>query len=512
MPLIGNKAEYQTVFFSRLCPLDVHSSVNRNVVEQFGIRRALHFCVVGSGPAGFYTAEQLLKWNEDVRVDIVDRLPTPFGLVRSGVAPDHPETKNVINQFTRVLSSERCGFIGNVKLGRDVSLDELRTRYHAVVLAYGAESDRKLAIPGEESKGVFAAREVVWWYNGHPEYASLPIDLTSTDTAVILGQGNVALDIARILLRNIEELAATDIASHALTALRYSTIRRVLIVGRRGPAQAACTAKELREILGLKGVSVRVLEDNMKVTAADEEEMKKSRSHKRVYDLLSKAAIASSSTSRASERTIEFVFFRSPVEILSECSSVNGGHKTLKGIRVEKTRLEARPGGPQRALGLGEYEDLPCGLLLRSIGYKSIPVEGLPFDQFKGVVPNEGGRVLKEATSLDRQKSSVEKGLYVVGWLKRGPTGIIGTNLIDANETVNAILQDVEHEMLPELSPSCKPLETLLHERNIPWVSFDEWQKIDMEEVHRGLVKGKPREKIVSLRDMLDVAGKHPMT
>ncbi|GKV11721.1 hypothetical protein SLEP1_g22946 [Rubroshorea leprosula] len=210
----------------------------------------LRVCIVGSGPAGFYTAEKMLKKHQRSEVDIIDRLPTPFGLVRSGVAPDHPETKIVTNQFSRVAQNERCSFFGNVNLGTSVSLSELRELYHIVVLAYGAESDRVLGIPGEDLKGVHSAREFVWWYNGHPDGINLDPDLQSTDTAVILGQGNVALDVARILLRPTSELATTDIASHALTALEQSSIRKVYLVGRRGPVQAACTAKELREVLG----------------------------------------------------------------------------------------------------------------------------------------------------------------------------------------------------------------------------------------------------------------------
>lgn len=233
------------------------------------LRDGLQVCIVGSGPAGFYTAEKVLKRFERASVDILDRMPTPFGLVRSGVAPDHPETKVVINQFSRVGVNNRCSYFGNVTLGTDVSLEELRKLYDVVVLAYGAESDRRLGVPGEDLVGVHAAREFVWWYNGHPDQANLQPDLQASDTAVILGQGNVALDCARILLRSTEELATTDIAEHALVQLRDSRIRRVLLVGRRGPVQAACTAKELREIMGIKGLSVNVLSSDLVASPAD---------------------------------------------------------------------------------------------------------------------------------------------------------------------------------------------------------------------------------------------------
>ncbi|KAI5383017.1 hypothetical protein KIW84_070426 [Lathyrus oleraceus] len=230
----------------------------------------LRVCVVGSGPAGCYTAEKMLKAHQQAQVDIIDRLPTPFGLVRSGVAPDHPETKIVVNQFSRAMQHERCSFFGNVALGSSISLSELRKLYDVVVLAYGAESDRDLGIPGENLKGVISAREFVWWYNGHPDGRNLDPDLKSTDTAVILGQGNVALDVARILLRPTTELATTDIASHALASLEESSIRVVYLVGRRGPAQAACTAKELREVLGIHNLDISIQESDLLLTPADE--------------------------------------------------------------------------------------------------------------------------------------------------------------------------------------------------------------------------------------------------
>ncbi|KMZ56913.1 hypothetical protein ZOSMA_8G00570 [Zostera marina] len=229
-----------------------------------------HVCIVGSGPAGFYTAEKMMKTHEKAEIDIIDRLPTPFGLVRSGVAPDHPETKIVINQFSRVASSKRCSFFGNVSLGDIVSLSELREIYDVVVLAYGAESDRNLSIPGESLPGINSAREFVWWYNGHPDYSSFSPELKNTDTAVILGQGNVALDVARILLKPTAELEKTDIADHALAALQESSIRKVYMVGRRGPVQAACTTKELREILRIKDLNIQIHEADLHKSTVDE--------------------------------------------------------------------------------------------------------------------------------------------------------------------------------------------------------------------------------------------------
>ncbi|XP_024033730.1 NADPH:adrenodoxin oxidoreductase, mitochondrial isoform X3 [Citrus clementina] len=398
----------------------------------------LRVCVVGSGPAGFYTAEKTLKAHQEAQVDIIDRLPTPFGLVRSGVAPDHPETKIVINQFSRVVQHERCSFFGNVTLGSSVSLSELRQLYHVVVLAYGAESDRALGIPGEDLIGVHSAREFVWWYNGHPDGKNLSPDLKSTDTAVILGQGNVALDVARILLRPTEELATTDIASYAWTALEGSSIRKVYLVGRRGPVQAACTAKELREIL----------------------EMKNSRIQRRVYELLSKAAASASSQPMLGQRELHFVFFRKPDSFLE--SNERSGH--VSGVHFEKTAL-------------------------------------------KGIVPNIRGRVLK---NISGDSSQVENGLYVCGWLKRGPTGIIATNLYCAEETVASISEDLEQGVLASSSGLPKPgregLLQLLDNRNVRPVPFSAWEKIDSEEKRLGSLRNKPKEKLTTYEDLLKVA------
>ncbi|BBN07885.1 ferredoxin/flavodoxin---NADP+ reductase [Marchantia polymorpha subsp. ruderalis] len=460
----------------------------------------LQICVVGSGPAGFYTAEKLLKRFRQAKVDIVDRLPSPFGLVRSGVAPDHPETKVVINQFTRVANSENCSYFGNVKLDEDITLTALRALYHVVVLAYGAESDRSLGIPGEGLSGVHSAREVVWWYNGHPDCVNLPLDLKSTDTAVILGQGNVALDVARILLRPVSELATTDISEHAIAALHESNIRKVYLVGRRGPVQAACTAKELREILGIQGLEVKVQQADLATTKLDHDEMKKSRSHKRVYELFCKAAASSATSSPlvSSVRQLQFVFYRSPAEILA------AGSSTVTGIRLEKTTLSGDERSGQRAVGTGEFEELECGLVLKSIGYKSLPVRDLPFDHRKGVVPNVQGRVITSTES-----AAIEPGLYVVGWLKRGPTGIIGTNLICADETVESIVEDTQRGLIDVQSTSMMGglgLKGLLEAQSAQFVSFKEWQIIDQKELELGQVKGKPREKIVVIQDMIKIA------
>ncbi|KAH1135876.1 hypothetical protein GLYMA_05G229400v4 [Glycine max] len=486
----------------------------------------LRVCVVGSGPAGFYTAEKMLKAHQQAQVDIIDRLPTPFGLVRSGVAPDHPETKGlewvfwisriyrvccqffqgwilslpenlqqiVINQFSRVAHHERCSFLGNVTLGSSISLSELRELYHVVVLAYGAESDRSLGIPGENLKGIHSAREFVWWYNGHPDGRNLEPDLKSTDTAVILGQGNVALDVARILLRPTTELATTDIASHALATLEESSIRVVYLVGRRGPAQAACTAKELREILGIHNVDIFIQESDLLLTPVDEEELKSNRIQRRVHELLSKAATSKPKHACLNQRELHFVFFRKPNSFQE--SKDRAGH--VSGMHFEKTVLQGVSPGKQIAVGAGEFEDIKCGMALKSIGYRSVPVDGLPFDHKKGVVPNDRGRVLSDPSD----PSVLEKGLYVCGWLRRGPTGIIATNLYCAEETVSSISADLENGGLISSSTLPKPgrdgLLQLLHDRNVRVVSLSDWEKIDSEERRLGSSRNKPREKLAS--------------
>ncbi|XP_059638171.1 NADPH:adrenodoxin oxidoreductase, mitochondrial isoform X2 [Cornus florida] len=408
-----------------------------------------------------------------------------------------------MNQFSRVAQNERCSFFGNVSVGSSVSLSELRQMYHVVVLAYGAESDRVLGIPGEDLTGVHSAREFVWWYNGHPDCTNLTPDLKRTDTAVILGQGNVALDVARILLRPTAELATTDIASHALAALEESSIRKVYLVGRRGPVQAACTAKELREVLGIKDLYIQIQEIDLLKTTADEEELKNSRIQRRVYELLSKAAISGPSYPSSGQRELHFVFFRKPDRFLD--SGDRSGQ--VAGVRFEKTALKDVGSGKQIAVGAGEFEDLECGLVLKSIGYKSIPVDGLPFDHQKGIVPNVRGRVLND-TSGDL--THLEEGLYVCGWLKRGPTGIIATNLYCAEETIASISEDLEKGALASASTFPKPgREGLLHlldSRGAKVIPFGAWEKIDSEEKRLGSLKNKPREKFTTREELLKIA------
>uniref|UniRef100_A0A803NT30 NADPH:adrenodoxin oxidoreductase, mitochondrial n=1 Tax=Cannabis sativa TaxID=3483 RepID=A0A803NT30_CANSA len=450
----------------------------------------LRVCIVGSGPAGFYTAEKMLKAHQEAQVDIVDRLPTPFGLVRSGVAPDHPETKVVVNQFSRVAQHERCSFFGNVFLGSSISLCELHKLYDVVVLAYGAESDRVLGIPGEDLAGIYSAREFVWWYNGHPDCVGLNPDLKSTDTAVILGQvknSKLFYELTMMIEQAISqvvgptaELATTDIASHALAALKESNIRKVYLVGRRGPVQAACTTKELRELLGIRDLYVHIQKEDLHKTPVDEEELKNNRIQRRIYELLSKAVTTGPSHPSPGQRELHFVFFRKPDRFLESHERISH----VAGVRLEKTSLHGIEPGKQIAVGTKQFEDLGCGMALKSIGYKSKPVDGLPFDNQQGIVPNIKGRVLSD-TSTDPRL--VEEGLVL------------------------SISEDVEQGLLKSTSRLPKPgregLLQLLDDRNVRVLPFTAWEKIDSEERRRGSINNKPREKLATWEELLKVAG-----
>ncbi|XP_045670275.1 NADPH:adrenodoxin oxidoreductase, mitochondrial isoform X3 [Ursus americanus] len=451
-------------------------------------------CVVGSGPAGFYTAQHLLKHHPRAHVDIYEKQLVPFGLVRFGVAPDHPEVKNVINTFTQTARSDRCAFRGNVVVGRDVAVSELQAAYHAVVLSYGAEDHQALEIPGEELPGVFSARAFVGWYNGLPENRELAPDL-SYDTAVILGQGNVALDVARILLTPPEHLEKTDITEAALGVLRQSRVKTVWIVGRRGPLQVAFTIKELREMIQLPGT--RPMLDPADFLGLQDRIKEVPRQRKRLTELLLRTATEKPGVEEAARRALAsrtwgLRFFRSPQQVLS---SPDG--RQVAGIRLAVTRLEG-VGEAARAVPTGDAEDLPCGLVLSSVGYKSRPIDpSVPFDPKRGVIPNMEGRVVDVP------------GLYCSGWVKRGPTGVIATTMTDSFLTGQMLLQDLKAGLLPSgPRPGYAAIEALLSSRGVRPVSFLDWEKLDAEEVSRGKGAGKPREKLLDPQEMLRLLGR----
>ncbi|XP_068833129.1 NADPH:adrenodoxin oxidoreductase, mitochondrial isoform X3 [Capricornis sumatraensis] len=442
-------------------------------------------CVVGSGPAGFYTAQHLLKHHSRAHVDIYEKQLVPFGLVRFGVAPDHPEVKTA--------RSDRCAFYGNVEVGRDVTVQELRDAYHAVVLSYGAEDHQALDIPGEELPGVFSARAFVGWYNGLPENRELAPDL-SCDTAVILGQGNVALDVARILLTPPDHLEKTDITEAALGALRQSRVKTVWIVGRRGPLQVAFTIKELREMIQLPGT--RPMLDPVDFLCLQDRIKEAARPRKRLMELLLRTATEKPGVEEAARRASAsrawgLRFFRSPQQVLP---SPDGWR--VAGIRLAVTRLEGI-GEATRAVPTGDVEDLPCGLVLSSVGYKSRPIDpSVPFDPKLGVIPNMEGRVVDVP------------GLYCSGWVKRGPTGVITTTMTDSFLTGQILLQDLRAGHLPSgPRPGSAAIKALLDSRGVWPVSFSDWEKLDAEEVSRGQALGKPREKLLDPQEMLRLLG-----
>ncbi|KAI8343879.1 hypothetical protein BC941DRAFT_364894 [Chlamydoabsidia padenii] len=464
--------------------------------------RPFKLAVVGSGPAGFYTAHRIFKEYDNTQIDMFDSLPTPHGLVRYGVAPDHPEVKNVMTTFDKVAEDKRFRFYGNVTIGGNnnnnqsttLTISELQQHYDAILFSYGASEDRRLGIPNEDVYGSTSARTFVGWYNGLPRDRHLQLPLQDTDTAVVIGQGNVALDVARILLSPIDDLRKTDITEYALDALSKSKIKHVHVVGRRGPLQAAFTAKELREQLKLPGVQFHAnhawIHDQIKQHG---DFLAKQRPLKRLMGLLDhtpdkKDELASS---------WHLKFLRSPVEILAKDNRVNG-------IRYEINRLDG-PVEKQRAVGTGQYESQACGLVLRSIGYKSLAMDGLPFDDRQGLVPNTFGKI------IDEQQKELP-GMYTAGWLKRGPTGVIVSTMSDAYETADTILDDLRQgaPMLSDIKPLSNhdDLLQLMHQRQIRPVSYSDWKKIETAEFQAGAKLGKPREKFVSVDDMLAVLDK----
>ncbi|XP_010890213.2 NADPH:adrenodoxin oxidoreductase, mitochondrial isoform X2 [Esox lucius] len=450
-------------------------------------------CIVGGGPAGFYTAQHLVKTRPDVQVDIYERLPVPFGLVRFGVAPDHPEVKNVMNTFTQTAQHARCSFHGNVSVGKDVTVQELQEAYHAVVLSYGAEGNRTLGVPGEDLAGVHSAKDFVGWYNGLPTNRDLRPDLRC-ETAVILGQGNVALDVARILLSPVDILKNTDITQPALDTLAESSVRRVLIVGRRGPLQLACTIKELREMVNLPGTRPEMEASDFECIAKMLKVLPRPR--KRLTELLLKVAVETPEETElerrnSAKRAWGFRFFRSPVEILPSDDLTRAA-----GIRLAVNRLEGE-GEDVWAVTTGEVEDVECGLVISSIGYKSLPIDpAVPFDPRKHIIPNTMGRVQKCA------------GLYCSGWVKRGPTGVIATTMNDSFDTARTLLHDMDEGTLDisTVKPGSAGVTTILEKRGVKPVLFSDWEKIDSEESKRGEARGKPREKLLDVGEMLKVA------
>lgn len=428
----------------------------------------LQVAIVGSGPAGYYTAAGLLKLGREVQIDVIDRLPTPYGLIRGGVAPDHQSTKNVQRNFERTALSDGVDFFGNVEVGRDVSVAELRDAYDAVVLAIGGALDRPSGIPGSDKTGVHGAAAFVGWYNGHPDFRDLSPLLDHT-AAVVIGNGNVAIDVARVLVRPSEEMAASDLADHAAEAINASPLTDVHMCGRRGPIEAKFTNVELRE-MGHLGDCLLVVDDAQLPDAFGEMEDREKRLKEK--NLATLAEFAERSPAGEGKR-VHFQFFASPVEIL-------GGDR-VEGMRFERTRVE-----DGRAVGTGETFDIDCGLVVNAIGYRTEPLDGVPFDEGAGLVPNDGGRI--------------ETGFYVAGWAMRGPTGVISSNRGDGN----AVAGIIDGDCSDGGRPGGEALASLLAERGVRRTDFADWQAIETAEVAAATAPA-PRRKLCRIDDMLAV-------
>ncbi len=456
--------------------------MNRRVGTE---QNPLHVAVVGSGPSGFYAAEALLKSGLTVKVDMFERLPAPYGLVRSGVAPDHPKLKEAILVYAKIAQHPNYNFIGNVAVGRDITVTELRASHHAVLFCCGAETDRKLGIPGADLPGSHTATEFVGWYNGHPDYCSREFDLAS-EVAVVIGQGNVAVDVCRMLAKTADELKHTDIVQHALEQLAASKIREIHMIGRRGPAQAKFTHVELRELGELVDAEPVVNPKDLKLNAQSEAELadRRNRAAIKNLEILREFATRPSLSKR---RRVHIRFLESPVELQ--------GDGKLERLMLARNRLEGEA-FQQVARDTGERITLTCGLLFRSIGYRGIPIPGVPFDERRGVLANQEGRVVDAGTPVP--------GLYCAGWIKRGPSGIIGTNRADSVATVRVMLADIAANIIdPMPKAGANDIYALLKARGLRAVNYPDWLKIDVAEIKRGEPLGKPREKFTLVEEML---------
>lgn len=443
--------------------------------------------VVGSGPSAFYTAEALFKSGPNVHVDLFDRLPVPFGLVRGGVAPDHQNIKAVTKVYDKIAANPGFRFFGNVMIGRDLQVSDLAAHYHQVVYAFGCETGQQLGVPGEDLRGVHSATEFVGWYNGHPDHVHRTFDLQGATRVAIVGNGNVAMDVARILLASPDELQKTDIADHAVEALRTSRVREVILLGRRGPAQAAFSPKEIEEIAELPDVDVLVTtaEAALDPLSAAWLEKEGARSQQRNVKFLQEHASAAGT---GKQKQLRCRFLVGPTEL-------RGADGKLQGIRVQHMVLVAAADGTPRPQARDSFEDLPAELVFKAIGYRGVPVPGVPFEPKQGIVPNRDGRV------LDKVGGAPLAGYYASGWCKRGPTGLIGTNSLDAKATVEAMKADRSAGI--QLAGERGDIAPLLQERRIDAATWLDWQRLDAWEQAEGKLRSKLRHKLSSIDAMM---------
>lgn len=460
------------------------------MLSQIGTaERPLRVAIIGSGPAGFYAAEHLLKHQDmAVQVDMFDRLPTPFGLVRAGVAPDHQKIKSVTKAFERIAEQPGFRFFGYVEIGKDISVAELRRFYHQIVYATGAQTDRSLDIPGIDLAGSHAATAFVAWYNGHPDYRDYEFDL-SQERAVVIGVGNVAVDVARILCSTPEELAKTDIAPYALDALRRSKVREVVMLGRRGVAQASYSAPEIKELGELAETAVFVYPDEVALDPLSAAALETAdRGTKRMVEITQ--GYAGKLADKPRQLTIRFLV--SPTELLGDEQGC------VAAVRLVKNVLAAGRNGRIQANPTAQTEDIAAGLVFRSIGYRGVPLPGVPFREDWGVIWNENGRV------YDPEAQRPVRGEYTTGWIKRGPSGIIGTNKPDAVETVNLMLADCHTgQLLHPTRPDAAEAELFIRQRQPNYFSYQDWQYLDRLEQEAGAALGRPRIKFTTVEEML---------
>jgi ferredoxin--NADP+ reductase len=457
--------------------------------------RPLRVAIIGAGPTGFYTADHLLRSALVAEVDLIDRLPTPYGLVRLGVAPDHQKIKFVTTAFDKVAANPRFRFYGGVELGKDVTVADLRAHYHQIVFCTGAQTDRRMGIPGEDLAGSHPATEFVAWYNGHPDYRHCEFDLSQERVAVV-GVGNVAVDVVRILCRTPEELATTDIADYALEALRRSRVKEVYLLGRRGPAQAAFTNPEIKELGELADAEIAARPDEVELDELSRTAVERSqdRATLKKVEILKEYARRQPS-GKARRLTLRFLV--SPVELKGDPTG------RVAAMRLVRNELVATSTGALQPRATDRSEELPVGLVFRSVGYRGVPLPGVPFNEAWGVILNDKGRVLDPSTKQPLV------GEYTAGWIKRGPTGVIGTNKPDAAETVECMLEDAGHgAVLEPAHPEGAAAEELIRQRQPSFISYADWLKLNEIEVARGRAQGRPRVKFTSFEEMRAALGR----
>jgi ferredoxin--NADP+ reductase len=455
----------------------------------------LRVAIVGAGPTGFYTAEHLFRQKDlVVEIDMFERLPTPYGLVRFGVAPDHQKIKSVTKVYDRTAQKPGFRFFGNVELGKHVSVADLRRYYHQIVYTTGAQTDRQLGIPGEDLQGSYPATEFVAWYNGHPDYRDYEVDL-SQESAAVVGIGNVAMDVARILARTEEELATTDIADYALEALSKSNIKTIYIMGRRGPAQAKFTTPEIKELGEMQDADVIVLPEEAELDEISQDELANAdRGTASTVEVIKSYAGREPS---GKSKQIHVRFLVSPVELIGDEKG------QIVKMRLVKNELYLTESGSSRPRATDQFEDIPVGLVFRSVGYRGVALPGVPFYDKWGVILNRNGRVMNPETN------EPVLGEYTGGWIKRGPSGVIGTNKPDALETVNHMMADLaEGNVLMPESPSAAAAAALVKERQPDFFTYDDWLALNEQEEARGAALGRPRVKFTSVAEMKAALGR----